>query len=126
MTARRPRLAIACVAAIALTAPLAVSPLPVAAAQATPGTALQPAPPAFGAQAAAITVDVVVVDGKGQPVRGLTKDDFTVLEDGRRQTVVGFRALETAPSATAAEAAVPATPTIGAANDEHAPRPERV
>src|SRR5260370_23788226 len=50
--------------------------------------------PAFPAQAEAITADVVVVDKQGRPVPGLTKEDFTLLEDGRPQTIVGFEARE--------------------------------
>ena len=53
--------------------------------------------PAFPARAEAVTLDVVVVDKQGRPVRGLTAADFTVLEDGRPQVVVGFDALESAP-----------------------------
>src|SRR5260221_10068984 len=52
--------------------------------------------PAFPSQADAITADVVVLDKEGRPVRGLTKDDFTLLEDGRVQTIVGFEARELA------------------------------
>jgi VWFA-related protein len=48
--------------------------------------------PSFPAQAEAITVDVVVLDRDGQPVSGLTKDDFTLLEGGRPQTIVAFEA----------------------------------
>ena len=36
--------------------------------------------PSFPSEASAITVDVVVLDDDGQPVRGLTRDDFTVRE----------------------------------------------
>ncbi len=39
-----------------------------------------------------VTVDVVVTDGKGKPVRGLTRDDFRVLEDGKQQTLRSFDA----------------------------------
>jgi VWFA-related protein len=53
--------------------------------------------PAFSAHAEAITADVVVLDKQGRPVRGLTKEDFTLLEDGRPQTIVGFQARELAP-----------------------------
>jgi VWFA-related protein len=37
-----------------------------------------------------VTVDVVVVDKKGEPVTGLTKDDFTVLDEGRPQSIATF------------------------------------
>jgi VWFA-related protein len=37
-----------------------------------------------------VTVDVVVANRKGEPVSGLTEKDFTVLEDGRPQTLVSF------------------------------------
>src|SRR5260221_14586519 len=53
--------------------------------------------PAFPAQADAITADVVVLDKQGRPVRGLTKGDFTLLEDGRPQTIVGWEARELKP-----------------------------
>jgi VWFA-related protein len=39
-------------------------------------------------------VDVVVLDRDARPVRGLTKADFTVLEDGQPQEVVSFEARE--------------------------------
>ncbi len=48
--------------------------------------------PSFPSQASAITVDAVVLDESGTPIRGLTRDDFTVLEDGRPQPIVGFEA----------------------------------
>jgi len=44
-------------------------------------------------------VDVVVLDNQGQPVRGLAREDFTLLEDGRPQRVVGFQAKELTPPA---------------------------
>ena len=37
--------------------------------------------PVFPARAEAITADVVVLDKEGRPLRGLTKEDFTLLED---------------------------------------------
>lgn len=67
--------------------------------------------PVFPARAEAITADVVVLDKEGRPVRGLTKEDFTLLEDGRRQRIVGFEARElTSPSRGA--------PREGAVTDE--------
>ena len=37
-----------------------------------------------------VLVDVVVTDNKGQPVPGLRKEDFEVLEDGKPQTIASF------------------------------------
>jgi VWFA-related protein len=53
--------------------------------------------PAFPARADAITADVVVLDKAGRPVRGLTKEDFALLEDGKPQAIVAFEARELAP-----------------------------
>jgi len=39
-----------------------------------------------------VSLDVVVTDASGHPVAGLTRDDFTVLEDGKPQTVRNFDA----------------------------------
>jgi VWFA-related protein len=47
-------------------------------------------PPTFSRQVEAVTVDVVVVDKKGNPVTGLTKDDFTLLDEGQPQTLLNF------------------------------------
>lgn len=60
---------------------------------ASPATAQErTSTPAFATQAEAITVDVVVLDKEGHPVRDLTREDFTVLDDGHPQVVVGFEA----------------------------------
>ena len=56
-----------------------------------------PPVPAFPAQAEAITVDVVVVDKDGHPVKGLEKSDFTLLEDGRPQAITAFEPRALAP-----------------------------
>jgi len=37
-----------------------------------------------------VNIDVVVTDKQGHRVSGLTRDDFEVLEDGRRQTITNF------------------------------------
>ena len=47
----------------------------------------QNALPAFPSRAEAVTLDVVVVDKQGRPVRGLSAADFTVLEEGQPQVV---------------------------------------
>jgi VWFA-related protein len=70
-----------------------------------------PQVPAFPTQAEAITVDAVVLDRDGRPVKGLTKSDFTVLEDGQPQEIVGFEARDTheAPAAATTDTLVGAT-----------------
>ncbi len=37
-----------------------------------------------------VTVEVMVFDKKGHPVRNLTREDFQLLEDGKRQEIVTF------------------------------------
>jgi VWFA-related protein len=66
------------------------SPHPDQPAQAQPA----PAPPTFPSGVELITVDAVVLDKDGQPVPGLTKDDFIVKEDGEPRQVVGFEAFD--------------------------------
>jgi VWFA-related protein len=41
-----------------------------------------------------VTVDAVVLDRDGEPVVGLTRNDFTVLEDGRPQQIREFQSVE--------------------------------
>jgi VWFA-related protein len=83
-------------------------------------------PPAYPTQASAITVDVVVLDGHGETLRGLAKEDFTVLEDGKPQTIVGFEARDIATATPAA--AVPPEPAAGegATNVGPGARPGRI
>jgi VWFA-related protein len=53
-------------------------------------------------------LDVVVTDAEGRPVRGLTNEDFIVLENGVPQNVTNFSAYEDgAPDASANAAAPP-------------------
>ncbi|HMC21719.1 MAG TPA: VWA domain-containing protein, partial [Thermoanaerobaculia bacterium] len=49
-----------------------------------------------------VNVDVTVTDRAGNPVRGLTRDDFEVLEDGRPQPITNFYVVEHAPAANIA------------------------
>lgn len=46
--------------------------------------------PTFKAKARLVLLDVVVANNKGEPVTGLRKEDFEVLEDGKPQTVSSF------------------------------------
>jgi VWFA-related protein len=61
--------------------------------------------PQFPSGVELVTIDAVVLDKKGNPVEGLTRDDFTVAEDGRPQSLSSFEAVvlpefESAPAPT--------------------------
>ncbi len=56
----------------------------------------QQKPPIFRARIDLLQLDVTVLDKSGMPVRGLTKDDFTLLEDNKPQTIEGFTAVDIA------------------------------
>lgn len=71
--------------------------------------------PSFPVQASAVVVDAVVLDGE-RPVRDLTQADFTVLEDGRPQTIVAFEAHER--SADEVRELGPAEPSRVASNTD--------
>jgi len=78
-------------------------------------------PPTFPGQVEQVTVDAVVVDKKGVPVKGLTRGDFEVYEDGVRQDVVSFESFEV----PEAPAAVPKAPPRVSTNREAAEAPGR-
>jgi VWFA-related protein len=67
----------------------------------------QQPPPTFPAEVEQVTVDVVVVDRDGRPVTNLKSDDLEVYEDGVRQAIVSFDAVEVPPVPRAA-APIPA------------------
>ena len=73
-------------------------------------------PPKFPAQVELITVDTVVVDAKGNPVTGLTRDDFILKEDGQVREILAFEAVALPP---------PIAPTPGPAASP-SPRPHIV
>jgi VWFA-related protein len=56
---------------------------------ASPGAQTAPAP-SFRSGTELVLVNVVVRDKAGAIVRGLTKDDFSIAEDGRPQTIASF------------------------------------
>jgi VWFA-related protein len=61
------------------------------AAQEQPAAQMPDQPPVtFRVEVNYVEVDAVVTDAQGVPVRDLTKDDFELLEDGRRQDVSSF------------------------------------
>jgi VWFA-related protein len=51
--------------------------------------------PPFRSESELVTVDVVVADKHGDPVRDLAASDFTIAEDGRPQTVQFFQTVAT-------------------------------
>ena len=50
--------------------------------------------PVFKSKVEVVQLDVSVLDKHRQPVRGLTQQDFTILEDGKTQPIVGFSAFD--------------------------------
>jgi VWFA-related protein len=79
--------------------------------------AQEPAPPPSGqapefpAQVEQVIVDVVVTDKKGNPIRDLTAGDFTVLEDGKPQTIASFDAIQVPPQPSTTPPPKPAVST---------------
>lgn len=69
-----------------------IAPVVCAVAAAVLGAAQHPQqpPPRFRTGIDVIQVDVTVLDRNRRPVRALTAADFTVLEDGKPQSIVGF------------------------------------
>jgi len=73
--------------------------------QNAPPPQLQPRPaapsvPAAGDTDRQITLDVRVTDKSGAPVRGLQKQDFTVLDDKQPQDILSFNAVDAGAAAT--------------------------
>ncbi|MCC7044857.1 MAG: VWA domain-containing protein [Acidobacteria bacterium] len=81
----------ATVAVALLTAAITAATAPRTSAQA-PQT-----PPVFRGGVDVVQLDVTVLDERRQPVRGLTADDFTVLERDTPQPIVSFAAIDLPP-----------------------------
>ena len=69
--------------------------------------------PVFPGGTERVIVDVVVTDGDGRPVAGLTREDFVLEDEGRPQTIIEFEAVDVAgapvrPPAAATPSAEPA------------------
>jgi hypothetical protein len=76
---------------------------------ATLAGAQEPAPAGvFPARSEAVTVDVVVLDGRDRPVKGLSREDFVVREDGSPRVIDGFREVDVEAAAPPAAEAAPA------------------
>jgi VWFA-related protein len=66
------------------------------------------APITFRVSTRVVAVDVVVTDGKGRPVKGLSQHDFQLAEDGKPQAVRFFREFGDAAQSPAAPPPAPA------------------
>jgi VWFA-related protein len=71
----------------------------------------------FKSNSRLVVVDVVVTDSHGEPVTGLTRDDFTVMEDGKPQVVHAFEAHASSPQLSLPAVIATAPP------DEHSNAP---
>ena len=60
----------------------------------SPAPQAQPQPPTFRLNVEYVEVDAVVTDRDGQFVRGLTKDDFQIFEDGKPQPISTFAVVD--------------------------------
>jgi VWFA-related protein len=87
--------------------------------------AQQPAPPAqgptFRVAVDFVEVDAVVTDRNGKFVRGLTKDDFEVFEDGKPQTVTTLTVVDLPTRRSSVSAIAPAPAMVTPATASVAP-----
>ncbi len=79
------------------------------AAAAAPPPEPTPKPLVSSVEVSVTSIDAVVTDSKGHRVRGLTKEDFVVLEDGKAQELSNFLFVDDGESVAAGEPA-PAPP----------------
>jgi VWFA-related protein len=71
------------------------------------------APPSFESGTQRVVLDVVAHDKKGRTVRDLRPEELEVLEEGKPQTIVGFRFVERAPAPDAPAPEAPVPPAAG-------------
>ena len=76
----------------------------------------QASQPTFKSGVNLVEVDVVVTDKAGQPVRGLTREDFEVLEDGKNVGIEAFTTIDLP--------ATPANKKVGSLDRSAASTPE--
>src|SRR5688500_7238812 len=80
---------------------------------------LEAAPPQFGEliEVNVVNVDVLVTDRDGRPVNDLRREDFEVLEDGKRIEITNFQVVKPATAESASRPA-PSTGEPGPAQAE--------
>ncbi len=81
--------------------------------------------PVFEAGTELVTVDVVVVDAKGEPVVGLTRSDFQVQEDGQAREIATFEEVRLAEARPAQASTVPPVPDRPRTSTNSGPVPPR-
>jgi VWFA-related protein len=97
-------------AALALSLLAAAVPVPAQAPAAPPSPAKGGEPFAESIEVRVVNVEVFVTDRAGNPVTGLGKDDFELLEDGRPVPITNFYAQAPGATPATAEAVAPAAP----------------
>src|SRR5882724_12139912 len=83
---------------------------PLAAQQPTPQTPANSIPYVENIDVHVIGVDVVVTDRKGNPVTGMTKDDFQIFENGQEKTISNFSEISGKAAKPVVVAPVPGAP----------------
>lgn len=80
------------------------------------GSAQDRQQPSFNSGVQVVRIDVSVLDGKREPVRGLQASDFTVLEDGQPRPIRSFQAVDARAASTTRAAAMPPMALLPAHN----------
>jgi VWFA-related protein len=75
--------------------------------------------PRFGTSTAAVVVDVIVRDRKGEPVVDLTQDDFEVFENGTPQRLIDFERVLPGSAGSAPVAPAAANPAMASSAGGH-------
>jgi VWFA-related protein len=81
--------------------------------------------PVFRASTHYVAVDVVVTGSDDKPITDLTKDDFEIVENGRRQTIVDFAFVEVPLETRAIALDAPAAPPADVASNGDMARASR-
>ncbi len=100
-------------------------PLALVLASATSGASQTETRPSFPAGTEIVTVDVVVLDHQGTPIRGLRRQDFTVAEEGTPQEVVAFEAVDRSTDSTPSAAGRTASTSRTSSNVDATARGDR-
>lgn len=80
----------------------------------------EPRRPEYPARVEMVTVEVTVLDGKGQPVPGLGRDAFALFEDGVKQEISAFEAIDLREGLPSADRSA-GEPTPPGPTDAHSP-----